>query len=356
MKSQPNPRPKAERTQKAVAQEAGVSQALISLVLRGQPVKISEATRQRILDSVKKVGYVPKNRHIFNTRQNTLAYIRPSVTRGQHHSGWIYDTYDLFFNQFQNHLVEEAYRAGYSLIVRPFEEGADLAPWLREQNLDGVFWQADASAFATQLAEQLPLVQINRDELPGADSVCADMDEVVRLGLEHLHARGHRRIAYLPNRRKPSTRLVYTRFVEERGLVPYLPEPTACEGSLPECVAQFFEGALFPPGLPAPTAVLAGDHLALYLLDEARRRGVRIPEDLSIMGIDNTVATRFCDPPLSTFDTRTEEIARVAVSLMFQRLKLPERPFQAKKVAPELVERASVAAPARPRAKAAVTS
>jgi DNA-binding LacI/PurR family transcriptional regulator len=135
---------------------------------------------------------------------------------------------------------------------------------------------------------------------------------------------------------------VYEHFVKEHGL-------TSCKARLHDWNESSHHdfGSHFTPLFEsdpdsAPTAVLTGDHTALLLLTYAKQRGWRIPEDLSILGIDNTLAARYCDPPLTTFDTRTDEIARQAVSLMFNRIKRPDRPCQMKRVPPQLVVRHSV--------------
>ena len=91
-----------------------------------------------------------------------------------------------------------------------------------------------------------------------------------------------------------------------------------------------------------PTALVAqNDSIAAGAIFRAVRSGIRVPEDLSVIGFNNTVTAAFTLPPLTTFDTHTGDLADALVDLLMKRLENPDMPVQVCKIRPELVIRES---------------
>lgn len=340
---------KAKATQKDVASACDVSQTLVSLVMSGSNAEVAEATRKRILETAKKLGYVPKKTAAPIRRARTLAYIRPFVLRGHHEEHWIYDSYEEYYNRIQNRLLEEAFEAGYSLIVRPYTETNELTHWLSEWDVDGVFWHANDVSLAQWIAKRYPMVQINRHAVIDACAVSTNQEELVTLAMDHLRAAGHRRIAYVPAQpikdhlRKMRNR-AYLDYTELHGLptfeneIPFEDSLSMTDGE--ERLLSLME----KPESERPTAAILGDHFALHFARIAMKHGYQLPRDLSLVGIDNTSASNFSQPPLTSMDTGMSEIARIATTLLTQRIQNPRLEVQKVFVTPNLVVRESVVA------------
>lgn len=333
---------KKRATQSEIAKVAGVSQALVSLVFTNADVDIAASTRSRILKIAEELGYRPRK----GTRVGcgkVLAYIRPVVTRGRHDQS-LYDAYDEFFDRIQNQLVEAAFAAGYNLIVRPYTEAAEITHWLSEWDVNGVVWHARDQKLLEWISTRFPVVQINRHDLVNADAVSANQEELITLAMGHLQAGGHTKIGFIPV--SPTTDNLWK--LRSRAFENY-----ASEHKLPFC-RVFSDGGREPDPLldlvakgdrEAPTAVIVPDLSALHLIKRAKERGMELPADLSIIGVDNVSAGMHSEPTLTSLDLRTDELTRSAVSLLMARIKNPEAPFQKIAITPELVLRGSVAAP-----------
>jgi len=338
--------PKA--TQHDVAKAAEVSQALVSLVLNGMEEGVAEATRTRILEEAKRLGYAPKKKPSALKRQKLIGYIRPVVLRGHHDEHWIYNSYEEYYDGIQNLFVQEAYKAGYSVIVRPYAETGELTRWLTEWGVDGVLWHGPDPNLARWIAKRYPMVQINRLTIDHADTVATNQEDLVVTAMDHLCAKGHTRIVFIPAQpaTSPLRRLrnrAYLDYVQARGLPSFESTfPFHIDQSLAEMHDRLFE-LLSGRKEERPTAVIVGDHDALQIMKRSHEMGLLLPDDLSIVGIDNISAGAFTTPALTTINTRNDEIARLAVYLLLERIRDPQAPFRKMFVTPSLVERQSVA-------------
>lgn len=346
--------PRSRVTQKAVALEANVSQTLVSLVLSGASIDVAEKTRQQILDAAKKLGYSIRKKPSTAVRSKALAYIRPVNNRGEHTEEWIYKGYDDFYDQMQNLLLEEALGHGYSLIVRPDDGAHSLTQWLTEWDVDGVIWHG-ASDLAEWIGKRYPMVQLHRQQVIDADAVMLNQSEITILSMQHLLKQGHRRILFAAGPPpdvfiRRARYKAYLEFIEEHNLPLW-------EECLDQEALDYFKGGATTLHLHAvqlarmieekvpgrPTAVVVGDHGAYYFMQYFQRRGIRVPEDISVVGIDNIAPDVFSYPKLTTIDNCRTEVARQVVELLVERIKSPERPHRKIYVTPKLIERESVA-------------
>lgn len=115
------------------------------------------------------------------------------VLQGHHQEHWIYDSYTEYYNTIQNHLVEYCLQAGYSLIVRPYDETEELKHWLQEWDVDGVIWHG-YEANLDWVVERFPTLQLIRHAVIEADAVTFHVEEAIAIGLEYLRQLGHKRI------------------------------------------------------------------------------------------------------------------------------------------------------------------
>lgn len=331
----------SKATQNDVAKLAGVSQSLVSLVLSESEAPVADETREQILEAAQKLGYPRRSRRKKSRGRKLLAYIRPSVDRERALDGEVLDSYDQFYNQIQNYLVEQAYLADFEMIVRPYTRPVEVTHWLIEWGVAGVFWHSNDLSLAAWVAERYPTVQINRHLKIAADSVLPNQEEIVMQAINHLRQNGHRRIALISQGRTDTTcheraqaYLTCMRQDQERGYETWMNEK-----DLDKIADLLIEK--HPDG---PTALILGDMQALYLQNKLRRAGFSLPDDLSMVGIDNISAAEFSNPRLTSIDLQVAEIVKAAVSAMASRLEGVSGSRRKVEVSPRLVSRDSVAA------------
>ncbi|GAB3601591.1 LacI family DNA-binding transcriptional regulator [Microbacterium tumbae] len=293
-----------------VARLAGVAASTVSRAL-STPGRVNAATRQRIEEAAATLSYVPSSqaRSLASGRTGTVALLVPDIA-----------------NPFYFDLIRGAQRqlraAGYTQLLVDTEESREIEAdtlELMRKSADGVILAAsrlDEDQLVEAAARQ-PLVTVNRD-LPDVPSVLIDTPTGVRQALTHLHSLGHRRIAYVAGpagswssaRRWDALQDAAAELsVELTFLGPWAPN-AAAGATAADSVAS-----------SAVTAcVVFNDLLAIGMLGRLAQRGVRVPDDLSIVGTDDIFGSDFCHPPLTTVAAPIEEAGRVAVTMLLSRL------------------------------------
>lgn len=303
-----------------VAARAGVNPSTVSRVLNEQPsFQVSEDVRRRILAASQSLGYEPSRfaRALRTRRSYMLGLAVPNVS-------------DPFFARMFMGASQEAEKDGYILVLTD-EAGLERAA-RRASELDGLLIATArrADPFLAQMAAHgTPFVLVNRrsDEGPYA-TVRSDDVAGSRQAVDHLVALGHRRIGHLGGNDDFSTaydrRQGYLDGMAAHGLTV---EPGWVQ------VAGFTseEGARAADSLFAlgpghrPTAVLAvNDLTAVGLLQRAHELGIATPNELSIVGFDDVLLARYCQPALTTVVVAAEAIGRVAVRRLLDRDLLGE--------------------------------
>nr|WP_030672436.1 LacI family DNA-binding transcriptional regulator [Streptomyces cellulosae] len=284
-------------TSRDVAQAAGVSQAAVSLVLgdkwRG---RVSETTAERVRDAARELGYRPnlaaRNLRLGHTR--TVLLVVPALTTE-------------FFAGVYTGAARIAAEHGFGTVLYPSPEGVGPArdPFASAQAaLDGVIASSMAADALTAIrGDQLPLVMLDSDPSGslGAATVNLDIADGVRQITEHLLTLGHRHFLHLAAD-VPS----WTFDVRARELTTRLEAvpgttlrtthaPISIEGALTAT-----RTALSAPG-PHPTALVCDDDkLAAGAYKALRRLGLRVPDDISVTGLDDLALATAIDPELTT--------------------------------------------------------
>jgi DNA-binding LacI/PurR family transcriptional regulator len=327
-----------------VARLAGVSHQTISRVLNGHD-NVRPETRARVLDAVAQLRYRPNvsARALVTRRSGLLGVVAFDTT--------LYGPASTLFG------IEQAAReAGYfvtivSLRTITRDSVLDALEVLTGHAVDGIVViapQREAVEALHRIPEGVGAVAVEGGEgVPGVPVVSVDQERGGRLATEHLLGLGHRTVHHLAG---PGT------WLEAEGRV------RGWEAALVEA------GADVPPvrrgdwsprsGYDAGralldeagtrrdlTAVFTGnDQMALGLLRAFREKGVRVPEDVSLVGFDDVPEAEFFSPPLTTVAQDFGEVGRRSIDLLLQRLdggRADVRPV----VPPRLVVRESSAAP-----------
>lgn len=297
-----------------VAKAAGVSRPLVSIVMRDAP-GASDATRERILRIAAEMGYVPDAR-ARKLRQNSSRLIGISFELQQ---------------PFHGDVVEQVYLAaaesGYDVAlsaVSPSRDEPTAVESLIRERCDALI-VLGMKAHADDLrrfTNRVPMVSVARRlKAPFLGIVRGDDKAGLRMAVEYLADLGHARIAHIDGADAPGSadrRASYRRTMQRLGLGEYV---DVIAGGLTEADGARGTRELLTRPTP-PTAVIAfNDRCATGALDYAARTGLRIPDDLSIMGYDDSRLARIPHVQMTTVSQDARELARAAVDLALEQLQ-----------------------------------
>ncbi|MFI6809597.1 LacI family DNA-binding transcriptional regulator [Streptomyces luteogriseus] len=327
-------------TSRDVAQAAGVSQAAVSLVLgdkwRG---RVSETTAERVREAARDLGYRPNlaARNLRLGRTRTVLLVVPALTTE-------------FFAGVYTGAARVAAEHGFGVVLYPSPEGIGPArdPFASAQAaLDGVIASSMAADALTAIrGEALPLVMLDSDPAGslGAATVNLDIADGVRQATEHLLSLGHRRFLHLAADVPSWTFEVRARELAARlAEVPGTSVRTARSPITIAGAVTAAETALSTPG-PRPTAVICDDdQLAAGTYKAARRLGLRIPDDLSVTGVDDLALATAMDPELTTVHLNAELFGEHGMRALLAVLE--DRAPESGDIPVQLIVRSSTAPP-----------
>jgi LacI family transcriptional regulator len=332
-----------------VAASAGVSVATVSKVVNGRH-DVAPTTRALVEDLLHQHDYVGRRQQLAPARTGVAHPTVELVFDGE---------FNAYFAEIIQGVLDAATEAGVTVSVTLRGRGSAVADhpvtWVRElatagrQAVIGVV-NALSSRHVTALARaHLPLVVIDPIDLPRArvTSVGATNFAGGLAATRHLLELGHRRIGYVGGSTTAAcnqARLHGFRAAMEAAAAT-VPEGFVRTGSFN--YADGVAGATALLDLPEPpTAVFAGsDETAAGVIEAARVRGLRVPEDLSVVGFDDTQLARFCAPPLTTVRQPLQEMGGVALRTALRLVAGEKLDSHHVELATQLVRRHSTAAP-----------
>lgn len=320
-----------------IARAAGVAPSTVSRALRDHP-RISPERRAAIQTLARQMGYRPSQvaRSLVTGRTRILGAVVTDVT-------------DPFVAEVLKGVETAGRQAGYSVLFAtshrdPAQELA-AARILLDRQVDGliVISSRASGQYADLLGEGNPPLVLVNNELPGPNVFSVRMDNQggACQAITYLRELGHRRIGFIAGPeggRSSQERLEgYRQGIAANGL--RVADELIVTGSgLPEDGARALAALLRLP--EPPTAVLCyNDLTAIGLLAAAHAAGLRVPDDLSIIGYDNIPLSAYTIPPLTTVDQPKETMGRLAVEICLAALN-GERPANAV-LAGELIVRGS---------------
>lgn len=301
-------------TARDVARVAGVSVSTVSRAL-AKPDSVSQATRDKVLETARGMGYRPNlaARGLITGRTGNIALIVP-------------DLENPFFSAVAKGVQSKARTAGYAVIIADSDEDpsqeAELVRSLAKQ-VDGVLLCSPRSpdSVIAQLAQECTVVLVNRrcGDIP---TVAIDNLDGVRQAVMHLRALGHRTIAYVGG---PSTSWSNRQRIDAlQAVAAEHPELEVIDlGSF----QPYISGGIAASDLviaSGATAVLAyNDLVAFGILKRLRQRGVRIPEDISVVGVDNIPMSTLTTPALTSVGIPLVNCGRAGVDMLLSLVRDP---------------------------------
>ena len=302
-------------TIKHVAREALVSTQTVSRVINERP-DVAPETRQRVLDVIERLGYKPSAlaRSLIRQRSHTLGV----VTAGLQYMGP---------SRTLNGITAKAEELGYTLLLEELADFAygDVQPILDNllaRQVDGIIWAVQEAGdnrevFASVLSEfPVPIVFLTMHELPGWHIVNFDNYVGGRLATEHLLAHGHRHIGHITGPlswwEARERRRGWEEALAEEGMA--VTNQHCVQGNWSSARGEQAVGRLYKQ-FPQMTAVfVANDQMALGVLNHAHRHGIRVPQDLAVVGFDGLPEAAYFWPPLTTIYHNQNELGCNAVT------------------------------------------
>ncbi|MQA78023.1 MAG: substrate-binding domain-containing protein [Streptosporangiales bacterium] len=311
--------------------------------------KVSPATVSRVLDAARKLGYQPNPlaRGLKIGSTSTVGMLIPDLTNP-------------LFPPIVRGIEDRLREAGWTLLITNTDNDVDkegeLLGNMLAQHVDGLILataRRDYPLLDDVMGTGMPVVLVNRaSERPSVSAVTSDDYIGVGLAVSHLASLGHRRIAYVGGPRTLSTGLhrhqAFVSSMHGEGLE--VDDRSICfaESFQEERSVEAFE-ELLARGVAFTAVVCGNDLIALGGYDVFKRHGIRVPEDVSVVGYNGIP---FCDrfaPSLTSVQVPQYHIGVTAAELLLELTTNKDRPPRSVSLRPELVARDSTAPPAGAR-------
>lgn len=323
-----------------IAERAGVSSSTVARVLRGDVKGSSQGSAAkvaRIRRLAKEMGYRR------NWRARAFSRCRTHAVGLFHtHSAWICEG---TMGEVAGGFTDAMHEQGYHVVVVPYDNKGDWRELLRDGRFDGIaishFLPDDAIKVIAEIG--LPRVLLMDKTVPDWSCAVTEDETGAYTATKHLIDLGHRRIAfYLHDSIRAHYSVAdrhagYQRAMVEAGLADEVKFWHASEDELPGILVH---------DPRRPTAIVCYCHveaMAVYLT--AWQHGLRIPDDLSVVGFNDLQSTRYMTPPLTTMGFATRHIGRLGADLLVRQIESDDAEVERVFVRQSLVVRASTAPP-----------
>lgn len=289
-------------TSEDVARAAGVSRSTVSQILNGKGQLFAEATRAKVLQTASDLNYEPSAaaRTLAIGSSDLVVALIPNTTFGG-------NLQDLFENA-----TEEFAARGLTLVLRlATDDAAALGRMLAGMKPRAVMSLVPFTTAERQVLDASAVLSF--DASP--EDVLAYDNYVGRVQAEHLHRRGHRRLAFAHLRDARQDPYGGGR---EQGVRQYCADNGLHEPEVVHLGINLDEATAALDSLKAPSVAIAcyNDDVATALLAAARRRDLRVPEDVALIGMDHTPLSQVTVPPLTTLAYDVTAAGRTAMSVV----------------------------------------
>jgi len=301
-----------------VSELAGVSLATVSRVMNNSG-NVTPKTRKKVLSAISELGYRPNSmaQSLASKRSNSVGILIPEL-------------YGPFFGVLLSNVEEELQNAGKRVIITAGhsddKKERDCIEFLLGSSCDALILHvySVSDEYLIKLNEgSVPIILLNR-YIPEMADNCISLDNEYGgyIATKSLLELGHTELAYIsgPHWKMDSYKRLagHKRAMQEHGLE--INEKLIVEGNFEESSGQKAMKQLLLSGFRFTGVICANDEMAAGAYVTGRKHGIRIPQDLSIVGYDNVVFTRYMDPKLSSIDCCIDEMGRMAARCILKQV------------------------------------
>ena len=327
-----------------VARAAGVAPSTVSRYLNGQ-LRVSPATEARMLDAVRDLGYVPnaQARNLARRRSGVVGFVVPEISNP-------------YFGAIADYVVDAVEQHGLLVLLCSTRSQAvreaSYIDLLASGAIDGMLYLGSFPSnerLAAAIRGGLPVVVIDEPiaDATGVHTVVMDDYAGGYQATSYLAALGHRKIAFVSGPAElGSVQERYRGYLDALAKAGIDASGQVClDGQFTEQFGMSALPHLIAPADPPTAAFVASDYIALGVLSAAETHGIRVPEDLSIVGFDDIRFSQYVRPRLTTVRSPFDCLAQVGVELLFERLADRDAPARTEVLPVELVVRESAGPP-----------
>ena len=306
-------------TVKEIAKMAGVSVTAVSFVLNNKP-GVSEETRQKVQKIIDETGFKPNlnsKKLVLNKSFNICLIINSFSSPFE----------DLFYFEITRGILNRSQEHNYNITISKPEGSKDELPdMVYSGDTDGIIFMQDISRKLTDkaLASGIPFVVVDSHaSVEGITSVNADYRSATFAATKFLIEKGHKEIAMISSENVPDfhtqTLAGFTEAMKDSGLTPnpnYYSLSATGEESAYNVTKQLLSTR------KRPTAVLCTvDSFAIGAMRCSKDLGLSVPRDVSFMGIDDILLSRYIEPKLTTVGINKVEMGALAMDLLLEKIK-----------------------------------
>lgn len=305
-------------TRKDVAEYAGVTETIVSYVMNNNRY-VAKDKRERVLDAMQKLHYFPNSmaRGLKGKRGNHILFIADNIAN--EHFGRIVEEMDQY-----------AYDKGYIISLMRDRNDLDFVSQIVSRQIDGVVISSVSfdDRYITQFLDYgIHVVLLGNRDYSGADPRAGIVPIGMKSGMENavklMQEKGRRKIAYI-DRTSAHQHFSTMRDLRYRGFrmqmekcgLAFDEEDQFISGyQTKEALADGIESRL-KSGPKLDAMICRNDYMAAVAMEAVRRCGLKIPDDIAIMGFDNSEFSQFLQPKLTTVQINRKEIARYIITML----------------------------------------
>ncbi len=303
-------------TVKEIAKMAGVSVTAVSFVLNDRP-GVSEATREKVQKIIKETGFRPSlsSKKLVNGKSyNICLMISDSVSP--------FD--DLFYYEITKGILEASRKCDYNIVIsRASKKGADLPDVVYSGDVDGIVYlqNINDALLKKTIEKEVPFVVVDSHSgNPKTTSITPDYFSATEIAANYLFEKGHKRIAMLTTDSVPdfgtATCAGFKKAMENAGV------KAVFENTKVRDEAGAYAAAKALLSMPdRPSALLCTvDIFAVGAMRCAKDMGIAVPRELSVIGIDDILLSRYIEPPLTTVGIDKVKMGELAMEMLLKKI------------------------------------
>lgn len=320
-----------------VAERSGVSISTASRALNNR-ADVSSKTRARVLKAAEELGYVPSSlaKGLWSGRTRTVGVIVTTISNP-------------FYANVVTGIESVLDKEEYNILLNSSHEDPQrelrAVRLLLEQRVDGIILapvQSEPEAVNFLEKNKVPYVLVGRRARNvEADHVVCDDYRIGELAAQHLIGRGHRRIMFINSSQNYSAQLRQEGFCQTLSAAGINLGPEWIRSVRIGQRVEDILGAALEEGLD-PTAIFCFcDQMAIDAMQELKQRGIRIPDDIAVMGVDNLSVGGMLAPSLTTIDVQNSQMGIGSAQILLRKIQERSAHLAQVNLTPRLIARAS---------------